>query len=213
MGVLLLVRHGQATFGAPNYDHLSAVGERQGRLLGESWAASGFVPTHLVSGSMARQYGTACAISSAGRWPRDVVVDQGWNEFDHLALVDVVRDGRVPTDPREFQTALDRGMRAWATGGLGGAESFTSFRDRIEAATERILAPVGPGGSAVVVSSSGVISWLATHLLGGGIEQWIRLNRVTVNTSVTKVVCGRQGVSLVSYNEHGHLAGPELTYR
>jgi broad specificity phosphatase PhoE len=162
---------------------------------------------------MPRQHGTACAISSGGNWLSDVVVDQGWNEFDHLGLVDAASDRPASTDPLEFQRALDQGMRGWANGGLGAAESFTSFRDRVEAAAERIISMIGPGGSAVVVSSSGVISWLASQLLGGGIEQWIRLNRVSVNAAVTKVVCGRQGVSLVSYNEHSHLPGSALTYR
>ena len=37
-----------------------------------------------------------------------------------------------------------------------------------------------------------------------------------VNTGVTKLVTGRRGVTMVSFNEHGHLEGrdPELlTYR
>ena len=60
------------------------------------------------------------------------------------------------------------------------------------------------GGPTVVTSSAGVISWVVTSLLGGGVEQWIRLNRVCVNAAVTRVVRGRSGVSLVSFNEHGH---------
>lgn len=213
MGVLLLVRHGQASFGAVNYDQLSAIGERQGRLLGDAWAATGFAPTHVVSGSMSRQHGTASAISLGGGWRHDAVVDAGWNEFDHLELVGAGTDGAMPSDPLEFQKALDLRMREWADGGIHGAESFTSFQDRVEAAGERMMSTIRPGGSAVVVSSSGVISWLAARLLGGGVEQWIRLNRVSVNTGVTKIVCGRQGASLVSYNEHSHLQGSELTYR
>jgi broad specificity phosphatase PhoE len=211
--VLLLVRHGQASFGAANYDQLSPAGERQGRLLGQTWAERGFAPTQVISGSMTRQYGTARAISSGGKWQGEVIVDRGWNEFDHVGLVDLVQPGLMPTDPRDFQEALEVGMRAWADGGPGGGESFTSFRERVEAAAERAVSTSASGGSTVVVSSGGVISWLAARLLGGGIEQWIRLNRVSINASVTKFVCGRQGVSLVSYNEHGHLSGPALTYR
>ena len=41
------------------------------------------------------------------------------------------------------------------------------------------------------------------------------LNRVTVNTGITKVVRGRSGTSLLSFNEHAHLTGVSgmLTYR
>ena len=44
---------------------------------------------------------------------------------------------------------------------------------------------------------------------------WSRLSKVVVNSSVTKVVLGRRGTSLVSFNDHGHLEGREglLTYR
>ena len=45
---------------------------------------------------------------------------------------------------------------------------------------------------------------------------WARLNPVTVNSSVTKVVVGRRGATLVSFNDHSHLEGMDgrlLTYR
>ena len=38
MGVMTLVRHGQASLFAENYDELSALGRDQARLLGEFWA-------------------------------------------------------------------------------------------------------------------------------------------------------------------------------
>lgn len=37
MGQLLLVRHGQASFGADDYDQLSDLGKRQSIRLGEYW--------------------------------------------------------------------------------------------------------------------------------------------------------------------------------
>jgi broad specificity phosphatase PhoE len=37
MSTLILVRHGQASAFEDNYDRLSSLGERQARLLGESW--------------------------------------------------------------------------------------------------------------------------------------------------------------------------------
>jgi hypothetical protein len=44
----------------------------------------------------------------------------------------------------------------------------------------------------------------------------VAFNRVAVNTGVTKVVHGRGGTTLVSFNEHGHLeqrGGSLVTYR
>lgn len=84
---------------------------------------------------------------------------------------------------------------------------------RVDGALHGLAAGMGPRGTAVVSTSAGVISAIAGGLLGGGVETWIRLNRVCVNTAVTKIVMGRHGLSLVSFSEHGHLAPEGVTYR
>lgn len=70
-----------------------------------------------------------------------------------------------------------------------------------------------PGELAIVVTSAGVIGHVAANLLGLGVEQWVRLNRVCVNAGVTTVAGGRRGLSLVTFNEHAHLSLGEVTYR
>ena len=42
---------------------------------------------------------------------------------------------------------------------------------------------------------------------------WMRLNPVTVNASVSKVVVGARGTTLVSLNDHSHLEPDLVTYR
>ncbi len=44
MGLLLLVRHGQASWGADDYDVLSETGWEQARLLGQALGARGIIP-------------------------------------------------------------------------------------------------------------------------------------------------------------------------
>jgi broad specificity phosphatase PhoE len=70
-------------------------------------------------------------------------------------------------------------------------------------------------GTVVVVTSGGPVSWLVTQLLGAGTDTYRRLAAVVVNTGVTKLVSGRRGLTLVSFNDHSHLeAEPALlTYR
>ena len=73
----------------------------------------------------------------------------------------------------------------------------------------------------MVFTSGGPVSWVAAALLAGGPDEidpaaariWASLNRVVVNSSVTKVVHGSRGSTLVSFNEHVHLEGDVLTYR
>ena len=219
MGVILLVRHGQASFGSADYDVLSPLGERQARCLGAALAKRGVRPASVVSGSMRRQLASAEALVAAAGWPLEPSVDAGWNEFEHRGLAADPGAGHEPPDVAAFQDALEAGMRRWA--GIAGSPgpdgaagmSFADFTARTEAALRAVIAGPPRGPTTVVVTSAGVIGWIAATLLGAGAEQWIRLNRVCVNTGVTMVVTGRQGTSLVSFNDHSHLDPKEITYR
>ena len=86
MGVILLVRHGQASFGSADYDVLSPLGERQARCLGAALAKRGVRPASVVSGSIRRQLASAAALAAAAGWPLEPSADAGWNEFEHRGL-------------------------------------------------------------------------------------------------------------------------------
>ena len=59
MGVIYLIRHGQASFASSNYDKLSSIGMEQGRILGLALKARGVKPDVLVCGGMQRHRETA----------------------------------------------------------------------------------------------------------------------------------------------------------
>ena len=59
-----------------------------------------------------------------------------------------------------------------------------------------------------MVSSAGTISLAVAGLLAdpdGVAGLWKRLQRVTVNTGIARVVVGREGMNCISVNEHQHL--------
>ncbi len=92
-------------------------------------------------------------------------------------------------------------------------EPFSAYQRRIGAALDDISRQAG---LSVVVSSAGSIAAAAAPLLGVPAAGWPALQRVMVNTSVTKVVRGQRGITLVTFNEHGHLEGVpglKITYR
>jgi broad specificity phosphatase PhoE len=220
VGVILLVRHGQASFGSADYDVLSAAGERQARCLGDALAARGIRPASVVSGSLRRQRDTAAVLAKQAGWAVEASVDAGWDEFELSGLVAATPAGQEPRDRGAFQDALEEGMRRWAgpgPGNTGGSpvagESFAAFAARAESALRMAAAGQPRGATTLVVTSGGVIGWIAASLLGAGVEQWIRLNRVCVNTGVTTLVTGRRGTSLIAFNDHSHLNPPEITYR
>lgn len=222
MGLVLLVRHGQASFGAEDYDVLSPTGWEQGRLLGAWLAEHGVVPTTLVQGGMRRHRETAQAMAEAAGWSVGAETDPGWDEFDHLAVVAALP--RPPTgdlDRREFQRVFEQATQRWSAGTDDGdyAEPWGGFRARVAGALERACGAAGAGGTVVVVSSGGPIAAASAALADpdadddGFARLWGRFNTVAVNSSVTRVVVGSTGPRLLTFNEHPHVAGERLTYR
>lgn len=220
MGQLILVRHGQASWGADDYDVLSPLGWEQARMLGENLADRGMKPTRIVTGSMRRHADTADHVAEAAGWSGiDRSVDPRWNEYDHLQMLDRVPppfDGDDPT-PREFQEWFELATERWTSGVDDGyAESFPAFLARVGGALQE-AAELAQGSETVVVfTSGGPVAAVTSQMLQQGAVTgpvWSQLNKVVVNTAVTKVVVGRRGATLVSFNEHCHLEMGGLTYR
>ena len=213
MGQVLLVRHGQASFGSADYDVLSDLGERQAAVLGRSLAARGIEPSALLHGQMVRQRRTAEILADAAGWDLPLRCDADWDEMDHL---EVLSRHPAPSDdpsPREFQAWFEAATDRWIAGEADDyAESFEAFTGRVEDALERAA---GGDGPVVVVTSGGPVSWVVARLLDAGTESYRRLAAVVVNTGVTKLVTGRRGLTLVSFNDHSHLEAEPglLTYR
>jgi len=220
VGVILLVRHGQASWGATDYNRLSHRGAEQAVLLGRCLADRGVQPTVLVSGAMRRHGQTTSAMREGAGWDAEAVVDDGWNEFDHVQMLEVhgPPDGAEPgaqLSRQEFNAWFDAATVRWTSGDHDHEydEPFAAFTERVQSALRRTAGRLGSGDVAVVSTSGGPISWVAATLLGGGTDTWMRLNPVMVNASLTKVVVGSRGTSLVSFNEHGHLEPDSVTYR
>ncbi|MEU8223408.1 histidine phosphatase family protein [Kribbella sp. NPDC048915] len=217
MPTLYLIRHAQASFGARDYDRLSALGERQATRLKETFAE--VKPALVVSGSMRRHQQTAAL---AGFPPE---VDRGFDEFDHQEVIvrykpayrrhavmvaDLTRTGHPK---RAFQEMFTAATQRWIDGGDGYTETFHAFCERSEEAVRRTADRLGKGEAALVFTSGGPIAAVVSRLLTGGDDLWAKLNPVTINTAITKVVSGRSGLTVVSYNEHVHLGADLLTYR
>jgi broad specificity phosphatase PhoE len=217
MSVLLLVRHGQASWGAADYDVLSDLGHEQSRLLGKHLGALGVSPSRVWSGGLRRHDETLTAAVEAAGWAAEAVTDPGWSEYDHVELLRRYDEATTddPHRPGAFSAFFDAAVTRW-TGGEHDAdytETFTAFTTRVDAAMRRAVESLGAGETGVVFTSGGAIARVAASLWGMGVEQWARVNSVLLNTGVSKVVTGSRGVSLISVNEHAHLTGDAVTYR
>ena len=217
MGVVLLVRHGQASFGAADYDVLSDLGREQARV-GKSLATRGITPDVVIRGGMLRHQQTTEELVGAAGWHEygEVLVDDGFNEFDHVQLIDAHLAAKPGPDD-DFKEIFEQAVTRWASGDYDAdyPESFAAFEGRVVAAAERLTEVVPAKGLAVVVTSGGPIGVLTALLLAGHPAAWHRFNSRVVNSGVTKLISGRSGLSVVSFNEHIHLEHDPnlLTYR
>jgi broad specificity phosphatase PhoE len=212
VGAVYLLRHGQASFGTADYDVLSDTGSLQAKVLGEELRRRD-VPVHAVwSGTLRRQLATAAACLPAAGVSLEVREDPRWNEYDHLGLVTPVQT------PRQFQELLDSALLAWLSDGssVGSSGTWDSFSGGALAALESVFDELPRGASALVFTSAGVIAAVCARLLDLPPAGYLALNRTMANASITKLVRGRSGVSLLSYNEHAHFEGDRrelLSYR
>lgn len=224
VGLVLLVRHGQASFGADDYDVLSDAGWEQARQLGAWLSEREIVPDVVHRGALRRHRETTEALLEGGTWPGlsadDVVADAGWDEIDHMALAAGIRLPEVHT-PADFQLAFEEWSMRWADGEAGiHEESYGDFVGRVRSSFENAVAQAGPGRTVLVVSSGGPIAAVSSILVDPDADprhrarSWARLTTAFVNTGLTRVIAGdTAGPRLLTLNEHSHLEADGVTYR
>jgi broad specificity phosphatase PhoE len=216
--LLVLVRHGQASFGAADYDILSETGRRQARVAGEALRGRLDPVRAAVVGTMRRQRETATACLEAMGLAVPLAEDAAWNEFNHEEVLrvfeprwadpaelhrDLVATGRPDAFERAFLTAVAR----WTSGAHDAEyrETWPGFLARVDAALGLLAA--GPEGTVLVFTSGGPIAAACrTHLAArdasGVLAHAFRL----ANASVTTLEAGPDGLLLRAFNDHAHLS-------
>jgi broad specificity phosphatase PhoE len=210
MPIVLLVRHGQASFGGDDYDRLSDLGRRQAEMTGRWLRGRGLRRPVAVHGSLRRQRDTAALALEAAGHRVEPRIDPRWDEYDHIDLVRRYA-GEEPRSSREFQVLLDSALTAWVEHGDEGG--WPAFSGGVAGALRELVESLEQGQDAVVFTSAGVIATVCADLLGTGAAGLVALNRVAINGAVTKLAVGRSGPTLLTFNEHTHLGGEHLTYR
>ena len=220
MGVLLLVRHGQASLGTADYDQLSDLGRRQAQVTGARLAAADLAVDRVVSGDLTRQRDTAQAVLAAlGRPESELQIDERLDEYDHIGVMarhtaEITFETATATGEarRALQSALEEAIGRWISGGTGYQETHDAFIGRVLDAVRELTA--APGGT-IAVTSGGVIAAVCSRALGLPVERWPSLARLLVNASITKVISGQTGTHLVTFNDHAHLESDRalITYR
>jgi broad specificity phosphatase PhoE len=230
MGVVYLIRHGQASFGRSNYDELSDTGYRQARVLGAAMRARVRGVDAVVTGTMRRHRQTAEACVAAMGIPFVARETPGFNELDHQEVIVryepryadpllMTTDLATSGDPlRAFQDLFERAVLRWIAGQHDAeySESWPAFRARSLAALSDLVGTLGPSKTALVFTSGGPITAICQTLLQIPDAHAFRLSWTLANCAVTKVIYGQRGLHLSTVNEHAHFEGAHaelITYR
>ena len=136
MGTLTLARHGQASFGAANYDQLSDRGHLQSERLGAYYATQGSPFDVVYHGSLTRHLETWAGIQrhlKATALP--VHCRPGLNEFDGNAIVTAYQAAHdlppvAASDYKAYFRLLRNGLGAWMAAEIepAGMGTYANFR-------------------------------------------------------------------------------------
>ncbi len=227
MATLLLIRHGQASYGEVDYDRLSIRGQEQARALGRYLATARI--DQLYTGPLVRQVGTATiAAEEAGNLPTPTTLQElaeypAFDLLQHFMPKLVATDAKfaalTQTPTRElaneaFHTILGRWARdEWD---VEGVERVTAFRARVQRGLDRIVRDVRTGARIAVVTSAGPIGVAVGLTFGATEHHMIRTSIVIRNASISELRFRSRDfdwhperVALVGFNSTHHLP-PEL---
>lgn len=233
MSTLLVIRHGQASFGQADYDKLTAVGVEQAQLLGRWLAESGIGVGRLYVGPRVRQTDTARHMidAAAGALPAAEPAP-GLDEYPAEAimrqalprLMEVDDEARelfggdplaIATDARRFQRVFERVMHRWVAGDLDLAdtERWGEFAGRVRAAFADIMAAAGRGSTVAVVTSAGPTA-IAVQMAFEVVDAVaLKASWVVANSAITDLRFRDDELSLISFNATPHLPRSLVTYR
>jgi len=210
MGNLYLVRHGQASFGAVDYDNLSELGHRQSVRLGEYFAGKGLQFEAVITGTLKRHAQTWAGIARGAGLTHQALEWPGLNEYDSEAVIKAIHPAPLekPDTPemvRHHFRLLRDGLTQWMNGVVTpqGMPAYNDFVHGVTSALDHVRK--SHAGNVLIVSSGGPISTAVGHILGTTPETTIELNLRIRNSSVTELAYTPKRHMLVTYNTLPHL--------
>jgi broad specificity phosphatase PhoE len=200
MAQLLLIRHGQASYGQEDYDRLSPCGQEQACAVGRYLVTAKL--DALFVGPHRRQIETASLAAEHGKLPRPTPIA----ELGEYPAFEIVK--QFPGEP--FHEVMNK----WSRGELviPGVEHVREFAARVRAGLDRVVGLVGSGGRIGVVTSAGPIGVAIGLVFAASEHHMIRASAVVRNASITELrlrthdfAWHPEKVALVSFNSVAHL--------
>ena len=239
MGTLYLVRHGQASFGAADYDQLSELGTRQCHALGLWFAQRGIAFEGVIHGTLKRHVQSLEAIAqghaqgnaqgnakahaqghaeapaaATGTGLPAALAWPGLNEYDSEALIRTVHAGALarPDSPEVYKAhfrLLRDALGLWMAGKTQPQGMPGWAAFSAGVAAALLHVRTHHAGNVLLVSSGGPIATAVHQVLGTPPETTIELNLRIRNSALSEFSFTPKGHRLLSYNHLPHLDHPE----
>jgi broad specificity phosphatase PhoE len=227
---ILLLRHGQASFGSDDYDALSDLGHVQAAVNADYLCRSGLVVDAVYSGSLRRQQETAQALleryRQAGKPLPEIITDPGFNELENEQQIATLAPSlqqsnsqlrsllaSEPLSKKDFQKILKIVFNHWVLDRpeVEGLESWQVFSSRVRQSLRRVVQQQGSGKTVVVSTSGGVIATIVAQVLNMPDSGVYSLFEPVLNASITRLLYNSAGdVSLSCFNDCGYLRSAEI---
>ena len=220
MATIYLIRHGQASFGAEDYDKLSALGMRQARVVGEYLRDHGIILDAAYSGELLRQRETAqLAIASQ---PAEVPhhIDARFNEIRNeeqleYLLPELVKSrsslrqlvARGLSSSKEYQKVIDAVFNHWVSAECNEPriQSWSDYSNGVRDALQEVMASQGSGKTLGIFTSGGTIATIVAQVLGLSGEQTYQFYEPVFNCSITQIFYNGDRTSLSYFNDRSYL--------
>lgn len=224
MALITFVRHGQASWGAENYDQLSVKGEQQSKILGQVFANQARHFDQVWIGEMVRHRQTAEHCLKETGMQFVPTQHAGLNEFDHEQVLLAFHEGRYAskfemiqaiqksTHPKKtLAKVFSQAVLRWQSGLYDHdyTETWLNFQMRCKQVLNDI-AKDAQGQNVVVFSSGGVISAIVQSLMSLTNQGAFELNWSMVNCGITQIQCNTERKTVLSLNEHQHLRAQSM---
>ena len=211
MGTLYLVRHGQASFGADDYDQLSPRGHEQAVRLGAYWRERGLQFDAVLCGTLRRHAQTLQGIQQGLEGTPEPLLMPGLNEYDSHALIHCVHPMPLPRPDtpelykQHFRLLCDA-MAQWMAGTISpaGMPCWDDFSGGVRAALDHVRRQ-HTGHNVLLVSSGGPIAAAVGEVLCTPPEVTIALNMRIRNSAVTEFSISPKRLMLQTFNALNHL--------
>ena len=220
MATIYLIRHGQASFGADDYDKLSELGRRQAEVTGHYLRDCGIAIDAAYSGTLLRQRETAqLALASQAE---EVVhqLDARFNEVNNDEHLKYLIPHVVKTQPqiqqlmekglkssKDYQKVIDAVFNYWVSPECNepAIQSWADYSGGVRAGLADVMREQGGGKTVAIFTSGGTIATAVSQVLGLGGEHAYKYYEPVFNCSITQLFYSGDKISLSYFNDRSFL--------